>query len=119
MASISVVLPLLHLVINRLGQRITQFVHGAGDDALQAAGLGDAGVGHLLIQLGADEIVVIPKRRVALFGAPLIVAEHHHGDGGPLLAADGGEFRHRDAEGAITREADDRHIGAADLGADD
>ena len=59
---------MLHLVVDGFGKRIAQFIHGAGNYALQPAGLGDAGIGHIIVEFGADEIVVIPQRRIALLG---------------------------------------------------
>ena len=43
-----------------------KLVHGSGLDSEQPAGLGDAGVAHLLVELRADEVVVEPQRGVAL-----------------------------------------------------
>src|SRR6056297_1000745 len=109
----------LHLVLDRLVQRVGELVHGARDDALEATGLGDAGVAHVVVKLGAHEIVVEPQGRVALFRAPLVVAEHDLGDAGPFAAPDRRQFVDRDAEGAVAGKAHHRHVGAADLGADD
>src|ERR1700728_5027072 len=71
------------------------------------------------IEFGADEVVVEPEDRIALLGAPLIIAEHDHGDAGPLFAADRAHLVHGNAEGAVAGKADARRIRIADLGADD
>src|SRR5690606_10719772 len=88
------------------------------DDTLEPAAFRDLGVAQLGMQLGADEVVVVPERRVALLRAPLIVAEDDHRDARPFLAADGAHLAHRDAEGAIAGEADDGRVRAADLSDD-
>ncbi|GIS12501.1 MAG: hypothetical protein CM15mP115_16520 [Alphaproteobacteria bacterium] len=69
-----VVLP-LHLRVDGGRQRLGQLLLGEDGNALEAAGLGDAGIGDLVVELGADEIVVVPQRGVALLGTPLVVAE--------------------------------------------
>ncbi len=71
------------------------------------------------IELGADEVVVVPEDGIALLGTPLVVAEDAHGDARPLLAADRAHLAHGDAEGAVACEAHARGVGVADLGADD
>src|SRR6185312_13639931 len=78
-----------------------------------------ARVAEVRVELSSDKIVVIPKDRVALFGTPLIVAENDHRHRRPLIPPDGGHLVHRDAEGAVSGEADYRSRGIADLGADD
>ncbi len=112
-------LAVLHLVLDRLVQRRRQCIGGEGLDALKSASLGDAGIGDLLVEFGADEVVVVPERRIALFRAPLVVPEDDHGDRRPFGPPDRGQFRAGDAEGAVAGKAHDRHVGAGDLGADD
>ena len=108
-------LAVLHLCVDGGVQRVCQLVHAEDGNALEAAGLGDAGIGDVVVELGADEIVIEPQGGVALLGAPLIVAEDDHGDRRPLVAADSRHFVHRDAEGAITGETDNRQVRTADL----
>ena len=50
----------------------------------EPAAFGDLGVAEMRIEFGADEIVVEPQDRIALLGAPLVIAEHHHGDARPF-----------------------------------
>ena len=88
-------------------------------NAFKATALGNAGIREMRIKLGAHEIVIIPECRIALFCAPLVIAENNHRYGGPFFAANRAHFRHRDAEGTITRKANDRNIGIADFRADD
>ena len=56
-----------------LAQRLGQLLHRARHDALQPAGLGDPGVGHLFVELGADEVVAK--------AAGLLLGQHDHLDG--------------------------------------
>ena len=53
----------IHLVADRLAEGVGQLLHGPRDDALKAAGLGDAGVADAVRQLGADEVVGDGDRR--------------------------------------------------------
>ena len=80
---------------------------------------GDLRVTQIRIEFRADEIVVVPEDRIALLGAPLIVAEHHHRHAGPAGAADRAHFVHRDAERAVAGEADAGRVRVADLRSDD
>src|SRR5581483_2408965 len=107
------------LRLARLTQRVGELLLRACDDALEAAAFRHLGVGEMRIELGADEVVVVPEDRVALLRAPLIVAEHHHGDAGIFLAADRAHLAHGDADGAVAGKPDDRRVRIADLGADD
>src|SRR5579885_320947 len=100
-------------------QRLRQLLRRLHGDALQAAALRDFCVAQMRIELGADKIVVVPENRMPLFRAPLIVAEDDHRNARPLLAADRAHFVHGDAEGTVAREADARHVGVADLRAND
>ena len=100
-------------------QRLGQFRLRSHRYALEAAAFGHLCVAEMRIELGADEIVVVPEDRIALFGAPLVVAEDDHGDARPFLAADRAHLVHGNAERAVTGEADARRIRIADLGADD
>src|SRR5262249_19582123 len=70
------------------------------------------------VELGPDEVVVEPQDRIALLGAPLVVAEYHHRDAGPLPASDGAHLAHGNSECAVASEADTGRIRIADLGAD-
>ena len=70
------------------------------------------------VKFGANEIIIVPERRIALFRAPLVIAENHHRDRWPFLAADRAHLRHRDAERTITGKAYDRNIRIADFRAD-
>src|SRR5271168_3822065 len=90
------------LVLAGLLHRFGHFGLRPGDDAVEAASLRDLGVAQMWIKFGADKVVVIPKDRIALFGAPLVVAENGHGDSRPLLASDRAHFVHRNAEGAVS-----------------
>src|SRR6476620_10770223 len=87
--------------------------------ALEAARFGHLCIAEMRIEFGANEIVVVPEDRIALFRAPLVVAEDDHGDAGPFLAADRTHFVHGNAERAVTGKADAWRIGIADFGADD
>src|SRR5581483_2142778 len=87
-------------------QRFRQLALRLHRHALEAAAFGDPGVAQIRIELGADEIVGIPEDRVALLRTPLIVAEDHHGDPRPLLAADRAHLAHGNTERAIAGEAD-------------
>src|SRR6185295_14254682 len=91
----------------------------ARDYTLEPARVGYLGVAQVRIELGADEVVVVPQDRIALFRAPLVVAEDDHGDARPFLAADRTHLAHRDAEGAVARKSYAGCVGVADLGADD
>ena len=54
----------------------------------------DPGVFHPEVEFGADEVVVVPQRRVALLRAPLVVAEDDHGDGRPFVSTAGCHLVH-------------------------
>src|ERR1700722_184493 len=109
----------LFLILAGLPQRIGQFSLGPHGDALEAAAFGDLGVAQVGIEFGADEVVGVPEDRIALLGAPLVIAEHNHGDSRPVIAADRAHFAHRDSERAVAGEAYAWGVGVADLGADD
>src|SRR4029078_4289831 len=64
-------------------------------------------------------IVVEPEDRIALFRAPLVVAEDHHRDAGIFLAPDRAHLAHGDSEGAVADKADAGNVRVADLGTDD
>src|SRR6185312_6505288 len=80
---------------------------------------GNLRIAQIGIEFGADEIVVVPEDRIAFLGAPLVIAEHHHGDPRPFLAANRAHLVHRDAERSVTGETDAGRVGIADLGSDD
>src|SRR6056297_2472905 len=109
----------LHLILDRLIERVGERIHRLDLHALEAASLRDAGITHLLVKLGADEIIVEPQSRVTLFSAPLVVTEDDLRDRRPLLATDGGQLVDGDAKGAVPGKAHDGHVRLADLGADD
>src|SRR5690606_33157642 len=77
----------LLLRLARFRDRRLELVLGARDDTLEPAAFRDLSVAQFGMQLGADEVVVVPERRVALLRAPLIVAEDDHRDARPFLAA--------------------------------
>ncbi len=77
--------------------------------------MGDTSVGDVVIKLGSDEVVVIPKRGVAFFCAPLVVSEDHHGDSGPFIAPASGHFVHGNTKGSVACEPDNRCIRLADF----
>ena len=105
----------LLLCLASLLQRCRNLGLCADSDAFEATTLGNAGIREMRIKLGAHEIIIIPERRIALFGAPLIITENYHRNGGPLLAANRAHFRHRDTEGTITGKANDWNIGIANF----
>ena len=109
----------LFLRFARLPKRLGQFGLGFHHDALETASFGDLCIAEMRIEFGADEIVVEPEDRVAFFGAPLIIAEHNHGDARPFLAADRAHLVHGNSERAVAGKADTGRIRVADLGADD
>src|SRR5262249_15636393 len=83
--------------------------------ALEAAGFGHLCIAEMRIELGADEIVVVPEDRIAFFRAPLVIAEHDHGDARPFPAANRAHLVHRNAERAVTGKADTGRVRIADL----
>src|SRR6185369_9362741 len=87
--------------------------------AFQSATFRDLCIAEMRIELGSDEIIVEPENRIALFRAPLIVAEDHHRDAGIFLAPDRAHLAHRDPKGAVAGKAYAGNVGIADLGADD
>ena len=99
------------LIFDCLIQGRSQFIHRVCNDTLQATCLGDTGVRNLLVQLGANKVVIEPQGRVPLFRTPLVVAEDDVCDRWPFATADCCQLVHRDAERAVTREADNRNIG--------
>ena len=111
-------LAVFHLVFNSRMQRRCQFVHRAGLHTLQAAGLRDTSIGDFVIQLGADEVILVPKGGITLFGAPLIIAEDDHRNSGPFFAADCGQLCHGDAERAVACKTDNRNIRTTNFCAD-
>src|SRR3546814_13762481 len=80
--------------------------------------LGHLRIAQVRVELGADEVVVVPQRGLALLGAPLVVAEDHHGDRRPLLAADRAPPVHRAPVGPLPGEPHPRPPAPAALGAD-
>mmetsp|Transcript_18601 Transcript_18601/g.47805 ORF Transcript_18601/g.47805 Transcript_18601/m.47805 type:complete len:442 (+) Transcript_18601:330-1655(+) len=109
----------LHLSLDGTLERLLESRPRGDLDTLQAARLGHLGVLNTHVELRAHEVVRVPERRVALLGSPLVVAEHHHGDCGPLAAAARRQLVHGDAEGTITGEANHRHVRLANLGTQD
>ena len=81
---------------------------------------GDLGIAEMRIELGADEIVVVPEGRIALFRAPLVVAEDHHGDA-PAIPCGRSSVISLIEMPKAPSPAKPTHgrIRAADLGADD
>src|SRR4029077_8086876 len=100
-------------------QCFRQFGLSFNDDAFKAAAFSHLCVTEMRIEFGADEIVVVPEDRIALLGAPLVVAENDHRDAWPLFAADRAHLAHGNSECAIARKADTRRIRIANFGTDD
>src|SRR6478735_2144037 len=109
----------LLLIFARLAQGLGQFGLRFHYDTLEPAGFSHFCIAQMRIELGADEVVVIPEDGVALFSAPLVVAENHHRDARPFLAADRAHLVHGNPERAVAGKTYARRIGVADLGADD
>src|SRR5262245_34181634 len=76
------------LRLARLAQRFGQLRLGPDRHALEATTLSHFRITQMRIELGADEVIVVPEDRVPLLRAPLVIAEDDHGDGRPLVASD-------------------------------
>src|SRR5260221_6081874 len=109
----------LLLRLASLPQRFRQIRLGFNDDAFETADFGHLCVAEMWVEFGADEIVVVPKDRISLLRAPLIVAEGHHRDSRPLFATDRAHLAHGNSEGAVAGEADASDIRIAEFGAYD
>mmetsp|Transcript_89555 Transcript_89555/g.274200 ORF Transcript_89555/g.274200 Transcript_89555/m.274200 type:complete len:667 (+) Transcript_89555:426-2426(+) len=109
----------LHLPLNGALQRLLELLLRGRLHALEAARLRDLRVLHAVVELRADEVVLVPQRGVPLLGAPLVVPEDNHGDSGPVTAAASRQLVHGNAESAVSGEAHDGRARRADLGAED
>src|SRR6266436_9579407 len=118
MTSINVVMPLF-CASQDFAQGFGQSGLGLHHDTLPAAAFGNLCVAQIHVEFRADEVVVVPGDRIALFRSPLIVAENDHRNSRPFLTADRTHLVHRNAECTIAGKTDAGRVRIADLRAND